>query len=393
MKKMILLIAVLAVIAAGWFLYLSGGETLTFVGVYEVKYMDLENALEFSGEVCPAALYNVMSETGGTVANLKVSEGAKVKAGDVLLELDNTDINAQLKDARLRANMLRDMTSQAALAQQGGAQGIAEEKAKLALALSQTTGYDYESFNETFGSETAQQIQAVTASLAEDLTGLGINSTQDGALSDSQVELAENAVQRLENLLSKMSIKSEIKGTVIAVNVNKGEVLSPGLPAMVVADTYKSIITGYVYEKDVENLKAGMDVSIITDTRVNTGKIKKIGVSAMDIEDSSSAFDTMTKIEVEPDKDFKKILGAVVDLKVVLSSKENVLAIPVDCFTSDGCVFVLDAEDIAHKRAIVTGFEDAFYVEVIGGLGEGERIVSSPKNVQEGQRLDYDRSE
>lgn len=392
MKKVILLIAVLAIIAAGWFLYLSEGEPLTFVGIYEVKHMDLENALEFSGEVCPAAMYNVMSETGGTVAKLKVSEGAKVNAGDVLLELDSTDISAQLKEARLRVNLLKDMTTQAVMAQQGGAYGIAQEKAKLALALSQTTGYDYESFNEAFGSEAAQQIQAVTASLAEDLKSLGISTNKDGTVTEGQIELAEIAVQRLEKLLYKMNIKSEIKGTVIAVNINKGEVLPPGMPAMVIADTDKSIITGYVYEKDVGDLKAGMDVLIITDTKKYKGTIKKIGVSAMDIGGNSSAFDTMTKIEIEPNEGFKKMLGAVVDLKVVISSKYNTLAVPVDCLTSDGCVLVLGKDDIAYKRAIVTGFEDAFYVEVLGGLSAGERIVASPKNVQEGQRLSYDTS-
>ncbi|MFA5676251.1 MAG: HlyD family efflux transporter periplasmic adaptor subunit, partial [Christensenellales bacterium] len=268
----------------------------------------------------------------------------------------------------------------------------AEQEAKLALALSQTTGYDYESFNEAFGSKAAEQVQATAASLAEDLSGLGINTVSGGDITEEQIELAEIAVRRLENLVSKMSIKSEIEGTVIAVNINKGEVLSPGLPAMVIADTNKTVITGYVYEKDVGSLEAGMDVSIITGNTKYKGSIKRIGVAAMDIGGSSSAFDMMTKIEIEPDRSFKKMLGAAVDLKVVLSGKKDILAVPLDCLTSDGCVFVLGEDDIAYRRAIVTGFEDAFYVEVLGGLAAGDRIVASPKNVQEGQKLNYDRS-
>lgn len=391
MKKAILLVAVLVFITAGWFLFLGDGETQTFVTVYVTRYIDLENTLEFSGEVCPAAKYNVMSETGGTVRNLKVFEGEAVKAGDTLFVLDDADLKTQLKEARLRANILGEINSKTVLAQKGG--GVAADKAKLAIALSQTVGYDYDSLNQAFGSDAAQQIQQASATLAESLSGLGINTSDDGSVTTAQIELADVEIQRLEKLIDNMSIRSKIKGTVIAVNVNEGEVLPPGLPAMVVADTDRFIITGFVYEKDVQDLKAGMDVCIIADEKTYKGKIKRVGVSALGQEGSASAFDSMAKIEIEPEGDFKRMLGAAVDLKILLSSKNNVLSIPVDCLTSDGCVFVLDSDDTAHRRAIVTGFEDAFFVEVLDGVEAGERLVVCPKNVKDGEKLSYDKGE
>jgi multidrug efflux pump subunit AcrA (membrane-fusion protein) len=396
MRKVILLVSVLAVIVLGWFLYFNEGESIAFVSLYEVKKSDLSNTLEFSGEVQPAKMYSVMSETGGTIASLNVSEGSQVNKNDVLFELDAAQVKAQLKEAKLQYEALNDSAAQTVMAQ-GGSGVLAEEKAKLALALSQTTGYDYDSFNEAFGSETAEAVSEVSSSLAESLDDLPDISSLDSIDTsllplDSKIELAQLAVERLQNLVDSMTCKSRISGTVVSMNVNVGEVLSPGIPAMVIADTENTLITGYVYEKDLNGISEGMNVTISTDNGKFKGKVTRIGAAATEV-GNITAFDTMTKVEITPEDKFNKMIGAVVDLKIILSHKDDVLTVPLDCLTKDNCVFVIGEKNIAEKRAIVTGFEDDTNVEVISGLNAGDLVITSPQNVEEGQHVDYDRGE
>lgn len=393
MRKVILLVSVLAVIVAGWFLYFIEGESIAFVSLYEVKTSNLSNMLEFSGEVQPAKMYSVMSETGGTIASLKVSEGSHVDKNDVLFELDAAQAKAELKEAKLQYDALSDSAAQMTMAQSG--QGVmAEEKAKLALALSQATGYDYDSLNAAFGHETAEAVSQASASLAQNLDDLpDISSIDTANLSmDSQIELAQLAVERLQSLVNSMTCKSRISGTVVSLNVNVGEVLSPGIPAMVIADTENTLITGYVYEKDLDGIVEGMKVNISTDTGKFKGTVSRIGAAATEV-GSASAFDTMTKVEITPEGKFNKIIGAVVDLEIVLSHKDNVLSVPLDCLTNDNCVFVIGEDNIAERRAIVTGFENDTNIEVIGGLSAGDLVITSPQNVEEGQHVNYDRGE
>lgn len=393
MRKVILLVSVLAVIVAGWFLYFNEGESIAFVSLYEVKTSNLSNMLEFSGEVQPAKMYSVMSETGGTIASLKVSEGSHVDKNDVLFELDAAQAKAELKEAKLQYDALSDSAAQMTMAQSG--QGVmAEEKAKLALALSQATGYDYDSLNAAFGHEAAEAVSQASASLAQNLDDLpDISSIDTANLSmDSQIELAQLAVERLQSLVNSMTCKSRISGTVVSLNVNVGEVLSPGIPAMVIADTENTLITGYVYEKDLDGIVEGMKVTISTDTGKFKGTVSRIGAAATEV-GSASAFDTMTKVEITPEGKFNKIIGAVVDLEIVLSHKDNVLSVPLDCLTNDNCVFVIGEDNIAEKRAIVTGFENDTNIEVIGGLSAGDLVITSPQNVEEGQHVNYDRGE
>ncbi len=391
MRKVILLLSVLAVIAVGWFLYFNEGDSIAFVSLYEVKAADLSNTLEFSGEVSPTKIYSVMSETGGTIESMAVSEGSRVSKGDTLFQLDDSKVQAQLKQAQLQYEALLDSQAQMTMAQPGS-DTIMEQKAKVALALSQTTGYDYESLNEAFGSKAAQAVSQTGSSLSQSLNSLSAANSLAGAVTDlgSQIELAELSVQQLKNAIQRMTYKSLISGTVVSMNIHLGEVLSPGIPAMVIADTDNTIITGYVYEKDLADLKVGIDATILTDEGKFKGKLTSIGSAATDV-GNATAFDTMAKVQITPDGKFKKMIGAVVDLKIVLSRKEDVLSIPLDCLTDDNCVFVLGENDVAEKRAIITGFEDSQNIEVIGGLNAGDKVIASPNDIKEGQKVNYDR--
>ncbi len=393
MKKVILLLTVLATIAVGWFLYFNKGEATKNVSTYEVTHGNLENTLEFSGEVVCTNMYSVMSETGGTVSECYVSEGSRVEQGDALFELDAASVQAKLDEARLRYEALQDASAQTVMAQQDAyTSSVQQQKAAVALALSQTTGYDLESFNEALGSETGEQAAAAAATISEklsDLQNMQGMSEYAGLDSDTQLKLAKLAVEQLEAAVEDMSFRSRIEGTVLAVNINDGEVLAPGIPAMVIADTGSIAINGYVYEKDVGGLTDDMDVKIITEVGSYTGKLTGIGKAAADI-GAAAAFDTMTKVEITPGGGFRKMPGAVVDLKIVLSEKRNVLMIPLDCLTKDGCVFVVGEEGVLEKRAVRTGFEDMFNTEVLEGLYEGDKIVLSPGDVEEGEHVSYD---
>lgn len=384
MRKLILLFVVLAVIAAGWVLYFNNGDSAAIVNLCEVKYMDLANSLEFSGQVVPVKMYSVMSETGGTIDTIYVSEGSKVSEGDALFDIDSSQVKTLLKVAELKYDMLVGSETQAVMAP---GTGLAGEKAKLALALSQTTGYDYESFNKAFSDDLLENAQAMAASLdnmesLKEATGSAPNS--------SSVELAELEVERLRTQLDNMSFKSLLKGTVIAVNIHGGEVLAPGIPAMIIADTENPLIEGYVYEKDLSSLTMGMSVKIADEDVYYMGKITSIGNAAAEL-GTQSNYGAMAKVQITPGKGLKKIPGAVVDLEAVMSSKNHVLALPVECLADKNSVYVVGIDDKLEKRTVETGFQDTFYIEIISGLSEGEKVVLTPGGVQEGQTVTYDR--
>ena len=395
MKKWILLVIILAVIVGGWFLYLNDNETSEKVSITEAGYMDLKNSLEFSGEVVPQKMYSVMSETGGTIKNIYVAEGSKVDIGDPLFDLDSTEIESQLKEAELNYEILCETSTVMAQADavQDAADELKDERAKVALALSQTTGYDYESLNEAFSDQLDESAVTAAASLsdlsfADDYSESSEESYSD-TVSENEIALAELSVERLNTLLENMSYESLMEGTVLAVNINEGEVLSPAIAAMVIADTENLLISAYVYENDVGSLSLGMEVKIYTDDGNYLGTLTNIGEAASDVT-GTSAYETMIEVEITPEEDFYKKPGAVVDVEIVLNEKNDVLSLPLDCITEDHYVYVVGENDVLEKRYVETGFQETFNVEILSGVSEGEMVVTSPQDVEEGQQVVYD---
>jgi len=393
MKKVILLVVVLAVITAGWFLYFRQSDPITEVTTAQAKIMDLGNTLEFSGQVTPLHMYSVMSETGGTVNTLYVKEGDEISAGDMLFALDTSALEAQLEEAQLQYDMLSDAAAQSVMAQNGSTSDAAriqqEQQIKVALALSQTTGYDYESFNTAFAGTAQDSADEMAASLTGmTLDDLPSASVSGSATLDDQLAMAELSIQTLQEAIDKMSVTSLIDGTVIAVNIHQGEILPPGIPALVIANTHDTVIEGYVYEKDIGDLAEGQKVKIYTEEGYYWGTLTGIGKAA-GIGDTSN-YGTMAKVQVTPGNGFSKMPGAVVDLEILLSSKSDVLAIPLEAITDDDCVFVVNAEGNAEKRIVQTGFMDMYYAEVISGVSAGEQVILSPKDIEEGQPVEHD---
>lgn len=396
MRKLILLIVVVGVIAAGWFLYFNNGEKLSHVNVYEAEYTDLENTLEFSGEVVPQQMYTVMSLTGGKVDVIYVSEGTAVTAGQKLFDLDKTAVENQLKEAQLNAQIAEEASEAAvqtmAQTQQAAAsQQLMDEKAKIALALSQTTGYDYESYNAVLSEQVSENAAQMAAALGDMSLAQTETNTTTLPVSDSKVTLANLAVQQLQDTLDDMAFTSQIDGTVLSVNVNKGEVLMPGVPAMVIADTSNTRVTGYVYEKDVSSISEGMNVKLHTEKGYYEGVIDSIGDAAMAVGDTAS-FENMAKVDIIPADSFAKMPGAIVDIEIILSEKSGVVALPIDCVMDNGCVFVVGEDGVLEQRAVTTGFEDTFNVEITAGVYAGETVVISPEGLEEGQQVSYDRN-
>jgi multidrug efflux pump subunit AcrA (membrane-fusion protein) len=387
MKKLILLIIVIAVIAVGWLLYFNNGDTALKVNLSEARYMDLGNSLEFSGKVVPEKMYSVMSETGGTIKDIYVSEGSKVNIGDPLFDLDTTQVENMLEEARLNYNILKESDAQAVMSQ-GTGRSLMEERIKIALALSQTTGYDFESFNNAFSDSLSENTAAMASSLKD-------MSLKDMIVSDSNendnLALAELAVKKLQDQLDSMYYKSLMEGTVISININEGEVLSPGMPAIVIADIDNTHIEGYIYEKDLHSISKNMRVKIITEDTTYMGKVASLGKAAAELGEQSN-YGAMAKIQITPAGSLNKIPGATVDLEIAIKTKENALAIPIECLAGGGYVYVVGKDDILEKRTVETGFKDTFYVEILSGLGEGERVVLTPKNFKEGEKVTYDRN-
>ena len=109
MKKMLLIVAVLTLVAAGWLIYFSSDSSLTAISATKSAMSDITIKIELAGEVNPTKSYSVMSVLSGKVNKIYVSEGDKVAKGQTLLNLESTAIASVLP----QANQSQDLAAMA----------------------------------------------------------------------------------------------------------------------------------------------------------------------------------------------------------------------------------------------------------------------------------------
>ena len=169
----------------------------------------------------------------------------------------------------------------------------------------------------------------------------------------------------------------------------------------VTIESYEDMIVSVTVGKsDLLKIKVGMEAIVTSLDSEYEGEVVYVSATAaessgMDIGSlmgtSSGANGAVVKIKIN-NPDEKVVIGFDVDMKIKLSTVENVLKIPVECVmynNGEYSVFVYQKTDkTVAKRVITKGTLDDTSYEVTAGLQEGEMVIKSPDpNMKDGTKI------
>ena len=174
----------------------------------------------------PGAEVTIGADAVGRLLRVNVEEGDVVRKGEVLAEIDASDLVASLDEAKAR---LEEATAERRLAQYN-----AERKVKL--------------FNEGI-------LTAFDRDAAE----------RDVEITQARIETAVASIHRLEATIAKTRMIAPIGGTVTSRVVNAGQMVDRGDPAFTVADLGRLRIEGEAHEADADRVVIGAEVEIHAD--------------------------------------------------------------------------------------------------------------------------------
>lgn len=203
----------------------------------------------------------------------------------------------------------------------------------------------------------------------------------------------------IDNLKKKIDdsyIKSDIYGKVIKVTAKSGEFAKPGISdAIYVYDLSSYKLIAQVSQYDAVNIKLGQnaDIKVKGLNKTYTGSVTKIGNIAESVVTSGSQEYKVT-IEItlkNPDSSLKP--GYEADADIMLTQKQNVLAVNFESVLQDSSnkkyIFVVAADGTAKKRYVKTGLETDFDIEIVSGLSKGERYITNPPDtLKDGEMVD-----
>ena len=362
MKKIILL---LLLVAGGGLLYWHYSRPKAVaVLLATVAKGDIEatvvNTRAGTVKACRRAL--LAPAMGGQIEQLRVKEGARVEAGNVLLTLWSKDIEAEVAwhQSEVRA---AEASARAACLEADTAQRQAQRYTLL------------------------QHDSVVSADEVDRILSLARVQQATCASARTAVRVRQGQVEVALAQLQRTVLLAPFSGIVADVNGEVGEYVTPSppgiptLPAVDLVDDSCFYVSAPIDEVDAANIRVGMEARITLDAfagRPFSGRVQRIADYVLDREKQARTVDI--EVAFAQGQEVPGLLpGYSADAEVILQTKHDTLRLPAEALTSGGKVLVFHPPTgNLEERIVRTGLANLEYAEILDGITAGERVVLTP---------------
>ncbi|MBW2133399.1 MAG: efflux RND transporter periplasmic adaptor subunit [Deltaproteobacteria bacterium] len=296
---------------------------------------------------------------GGQITTLPVRVGQQVKKGQLLLELWNKDLSAQLSLAKREEDAARDKKKAVCLRAE-----IARREADRLLRLRKTGAASEERTD-----------RAVTEAKALDA---------ECAAAESAVSVSQARAASILANLERTRLVAPFDGVIAEINGELNEYVTPspiGIPtppAVDIIDTSCFYVDAPIDEVDAPLVSVGMPARIRLDAfrdRLFTGKVERVDAYVLDRERQARTVEV--EVRFAPAENPEKLLaGYSADIDVVLEVHPGTLRVPTESILDNTRVFVFDrATGTISARTVEIGISNWDFTEIRSGLEAGEQVI------------------
>ena len=295
-----------------------------------------------SGKIEAENSANVSTRMMGYVTKVQVKVGQKVSAGQLLVSINNSDLQA--KKAQIDASILQ------------------------ATAVFNNAKKDYERFTALFHQQSASQKEL------DDMT--------------SRYEMAkaglEGAKQMRNEVLAQFSysnITAPFAGEVTNTFVKEGDMANPGMPLVSVEGASHLQVTAMVSESDITSIKSGMTAKVLVKSSNESliGTVSEVSLSA-----KNTGGQYLVKINLEK-TDAKVLSGMFVNVQFPVANKtkaseSDTVLVPESALVHQGQltgIYTIGNKNVAILRWLRIGKTFGNQVEVLSGLAANESYILS----------------
>lgn len=295
---------------------------------------------------------DIAPRTGGRLLDVRVKLGDRVKRGQVLAKVEDREIVEQVR--------------QAEASQEVSKATIRQREADLKVAE-----VNFERSKNLFSRQLLAK-QALDDAESRYLAALAQVDLSKAQLSQNQARLEELRIN-----LQNTSVTSPVDGFVGKRTVDPGAMVNTNTAIASVVDISRLRLVANVVEKDLRMVSAGdiavVEVDAYPGEKFN-GKIARV----------SPVLDPATRtaaMEVEiPNADFKLKPGMYARIALTVEEHESALVMPKEAvidYASQRGVWVPNDQDRASFVPLKLGIENSEQIEVLGGMNEGARFVTT----------------
>ena len=355
---LLIVVLVTAVAVGGWWFQSDRQPNQNLLTV-PVQRGDLEDLVTATGVLQPRDYVDVGAQVSGQLEVLHVRIGDDVKEGDLLAEIDPTLYVARVDATRAQ---LRNQRAQ-----------LMERKAQLTLAELQYRRQQNLLREEATSREASQTAEATLQSARAQIEAIS-----------AQIEQTESTLRAEEANLEYARIYAPMDGTVVSIEARQGQTLNVNQQApilMRIADLSAMTVEAQVSEADIGKLTPDMPVYFTT-----LGSQQQRWESRLDrleptpvVENNVVLYNAVFEV---PNPEGRLMTQMTAQVFFVNAEARGALLVAVTALNGRGpgaTVQVLGSNGQPEQRAVTVGVTNRVQAEIVDGLEEGDRVVSSPR--------------
>ena len=377
-----------ALALTGLLVFLSGRGSTARVAVADVVRENLSSVVSTNGKVEPVMPRSFRAGYPTFVEHVYAVEGQQVKRGQKLFALDDTEVQADLAQARA------DLATQEEALSVAKAGGHASQLAKAVADLqkAQASRDQFHHDNETLTKLVAEkaatseeleqnrlqlvQAEADVQSFAKTKQTLEQQAKLDEGRVALLVEHARAAVRDLEERLQSAHGAAPFDGTLYSLPIRQGDFVKAGDLLAELADLRQVRIRAFIDEPELGQIDINQSVEIFWDAhpdRVWNGRTEMLPKQVV-----TRGTRSVGELICSVTNDRLDLLpNTTVDVRIHISERPAALVVPRGAVYIEGDKrFVFRVEDNRlHRRLIKVGIANPTKIEVLSGLNEGDMVA------------------
>lgn len=329
--------------------------------------MSITESVYASVTVQPADKYQVFVNSQGVIRQMYVEEGEVVRKGQRLAEIESTQVEATVDNARVSLELARDkLTGEGSLIREIE---LEIEAVKEELTVDSANYIRQKNlWEKNIGSKTELENRRLKYQLTQKrLDGLQQRLRQTRNELEKSITKSKNTLKSARATVGEHLVAAKMDALVYELFKEEGELVSPQQPIATLGKQDQFILTMQIDESDIIRVQDSMKIIVTLDAygdQVFEARVTRIYPTK---DPRTQTFEVEGAFMDPPDRLFAGLAG---EANIIISSKKDVLTIPLSYIYDENKVKTPDGE-----KELVLGVRDLERVEVISGLDIEEALI------------------
>ena len=356
------------------------------VEAIEMQAASLVRSLQFSARVATLSRVDVGSTITARVVEVRVKEGAVLRQGDVLVQLEPDELRAALTQAQASVKLIEArMAGLRSTGRTAARAAVMQTEATLRTAQAellrtqQLVAQGFVSASRLDEAQRAVDVARAQQSSAQAQSLANAEAGTDIVQAQAQLDQARAAITAAQAKLAQTQLVAPADARVLTREVEPGQIVQPGKALLSLALAGPTQLVAQVDERFLAQLRTGQSASVVADAFADQRFGAQVLSIAPAVDAQRGAVEVKFSLDAEPPTFLREDM--TLSVEVVTARRERVVALPLSALRNqagstgtDASVLVLE-DGRAQVRRVRLGLRTLDAAEVLDGLAPGDIVL------------------